>query len=204
MKIILLRSLLLLLIFGCARKKTSEPSRIEQEGETTIQMQRLVDILIADSHLHTDIGPKLTEIEIKESEERLGLRLPASYRFFLKNFGNSAYWIYHQNVNELETLSFLNEYPKNPRKTIELEEEGRQIEVASLLCLMTEDSNGGAWCWITSENNDSGEWPLVYYSLSDRKLHYKLENFVKWLEILTECKHEVIRELDKAEKLHLG
>jgi hypothetical protein len=174
------------------------------EVETKIQMQKLIDILLEDTHLHTDIGPKLKEAEIIESEKRLGMRLPTSYRYFLRNFGNSAYWIYNQSLNEVETLSFLKEYRKNLGKTIELVEEGRQIEVASLLCIMTEDSNGGAWCWITSENKDSGEWPLVYYSLSDKRLHYKLENFVMWMKTLTECKHEVIRELDKEEKLNLG
>jgi hypothetical protein len=97
----------------------------------------------------------------------------------------------------------LKEYRKELGNTIELVGE-KEIEVNTLLSLMTEDSNGGAWVWLTSENSESGEWPLAYYSLSDKKLHYKVKNFTEWLRLLTKCKSEVIRELDVDDKLGLG
>ncbi len=80
----------------------------------------------------------------------------------------------------------------------------KQIKVDSLLCLMTEDSNGGAWCWLTSEGKDDGEWALAYYSLHDRKLYYKVKDFTEWLRLLVMSKGEVIRELDNENKLGLG
>ena len=69
---------------------------------------------------------------------------------------------------------------------------------------MTEDSNGGAWCWITTENNENGEWSLAYFNIDDKKFYYKVSNFIEWLEIATTCKEEVIRELDVEEILRLG
>ena len=80
----------------------------------------------------------------------------------------------------------------------------KEILANTLLCLMTEDSNGGAWFWLTSEASKNGEWPLAYYSLSDKKLHYKVKNFTEWLKILTKNENEVIRGLDVDEKLGLG
>ena len=85
-----------------------------------------------------------------------------------------------------------------------IELDKREIKVDSLLCLMSEDSNGGAWCWLTSEETKDGEWPLAYYSLSDKKLHYKVQNFAQRLKILINSKGEVIRELDLDYKLGLG
>jgi hypothetical protein len=43
------------------------------------------------------------------------------------------------------------------------------IKVASLVCLMSEDANVGAWCWLTSEKTTNGEWPLAYYL--NKELH---------------------------------
>ena len=73
-----------------------------------------------------------------------------------------------------------------------------------MLCLMTEDSNGGAWCWITTEDKENGEWSLAYYNINDEKFYYKVSSFIEWLEIATTCKEEVIRELDVEEILGLG
>ncbi|TXD49838.1 hypothetical protein [Polaribacter sp. IC073] len=66
---------------------------------------------------------------------------------------------------------------------------------------MTEDSNGGAWCWLISEEKKDNEWALAYYI--DQKLHYKVENFTEWLNILAKDGYEVIRELDTEEELGL-
>ena len=66
---------------------------------------------------------------------------------------------------------------------------------------MTEDSNGGAWCWLTSEKKEN-EWALAYYI--NQKLHFKVENFTEWLNLLTKNGYEVIRELDTEDELGLG
>ena len=69
---------------------------------------------------------------------------------------------------------------------------------------MTQDSNGGAWCWITTEDNENGEWSLDYFNIGDEKFYYKVLNFIECLEIATTCKEEVIRELDVEEILGFG
>ncbi|ALM09090.1 hypothetical protein SB49_12645 [Sediminicola sp. YIK13] len=191
--------LVLLLFISCGLKN----EKSEQISTTEDQMKELIAILSSDSKPHKEIGPKLSDSEIQEVENALELELPPSYKIFLKEFGNGAYWLYMNAIDDVKQKNFLNKYRKDLGKTIHLVG-GKEYEVDSLLCLMTEDSNGGAWVWLTSENSESGEWPLAYYSLSDKKLHYKVDNFIEWLRLLTKGKYEVIRELDLDGKLGLG
>jgi hypothetical protein len=159
--------------------------------------------LLENFNEHKKVGKKLYEEEIKTIEQKLKLSLPISYKIFLKYFGDGGYWVFNQAIDNIQNYSWLKDYRKDLNYTIELVGE-KSLKVSSLLCLMTEDSNGGAWCWLTSEIKKDGEWPLAYYSFSDKRLHYKVENFIAWLKILTETKYEVIRELDIEEKLGLG
>ena len=151
---------------------------------------------------HEKVGSQLTNNEIESIEDKLNLTLPKSYKLFLKYFGDGAYWVFTQPINSIKNYSWITDYRENLNKKIELD--NNFIDVDNLLCLMTEDSNGGAWCWITSEKKKDNEWPLAYYSLSDNKLHFKVENFSEWLKILSETRDEVIRALDVDEKLNLG
>ncbi len=195
--------LITFLLGSCGQNNKNKILNSDQVSTMENQMEELIMILIVDSNQHQEIGPKLTDSEIQEVEKELGLSLPDSYKLFLKEFGNGAYWLYMTSIDDIKHFSYLKKYRKDLGNTIELVGE-KNIEVNSLLCLMTEDYNGGAWCWLTSENSDNGEWPLAYYSLSDKKLHYKVKNFSEWLRLLTKCKSEVIRELDVEDKLGLG
>ena len=158
--------------------------------------------LLENFDSHQEVGKKLNDEEIKIVEQSLGLDLPESYQIFLKYFGDGGNWIFFQAMDSIQNHSWLTDYRKDLGETIQLEE--KPINVDSLLCLMTEDSNGGAWCWLASEKVDDNEWPLAYYSIQDKKLHYRVENFTEWLKILVKTKDEVIFELDKEEKLGLG
>ncbi len=195
--------LMTFLIISCGTHTSKPTLDSKQDLTTEKEMEELIKILIIDSKQHQEIGSKLSDSEIHEVEKGLKLSLPYSYKLFLKQFGNGAYWLYMTSIDDIKHFSYLRKYRKELGNTIELVRE-KEIEVDSLLCLMTEDSNGGAWCWLTSENSDSGEWPLAYYSLSDKKLHYKVKNFTEWIRLLTKCKSEVIRELDIENKLGLG
>lgn len=172
------------------------------------EMDSLISILKSDSKFHKDVEKTITDTEISLTESELGLKLPSSYKHFLKEFGNGAYWLYHvdQPINginkEYGNIHWLGKY-RNLNATIESDGFGT-FETNKLLCLMTENSNGGAWVWITTENNADGEWPLAYYSIKDRKLYYKISNFVEWLKIATKSKEEVIRQLDIEYRLGLG
>ena len=158
--------------------------------------------LLEDFDVHQQVAKKMNNQEIQLIKKKLNLNLPNSYKIFLKYFGDGAYWIYFQTIDQIQNYSWLKDYRDNLGETLQLNKE--TIDVDSLLCLMSEDSNGGAWCWLTFQQNNDGEWPLAYYSISDKKLHYKVKNFTEWLKILTETKYEVIRELDIDEKLGLG
>lgn len=164
----------------------------------------IIKELLKDTDKHENIGPKLSEVEIKKIENEINLILPNSYRIFLREFGDGAYWVYGQAIDTISNKPFwLNSFRKDLGDVIKIEGT-KEINVETLLCLMTEDSNAGAWCWLTEEENLNGEWSLAYYSMSDKQLHYKVENLTEWLKILLESKYEVISELDVEHKLGLG
>ncbi|WP_299666772.1 SMI1/KNR4 family protein [uncultured Polaribacter sp.] len=150
---------------------------------------------------HYDVGKRINDEEIKSIEQKLEFSLPKSYKIFLKYFGDGGYWVFNQSIDSIQNYYWLKDYRQDLKDIIELDGE-KSIRVNSLLCLMAEDSNGGAWCWLTSEKDINEELPLVYYI--DNELHYKVKNFTEWLKVLTETKYEVIRDLDKEEKLGLG
>lgn len=156
--------------------------------------------LLENFHHHKEVGKRLNEDEIKAFEERLKLNLPESYKIFLKYFGDGGSWVFSQCIYSVQEYYYLHETSESLGETIELD--GEFIAVNSLLSLMTEDSNGGAWCWLTAENKK--EWSLAYYSMQDQKLHYRVDNFTEWLNLLTKDGYEVIRGLDLEEKLGLG
>lgn len=166
------------------------------------KISRLLITMLEEFQLHDDVQPTITETELTEIEKQINLTLPLSYKLFLKYFGDGGTWIYANSIDSIRNRSWLSDYRNELNEKIELDK--REIKVDSLLCLMSEDSNGGAWCWLTSEETKDGEWPLAYYSLSDKKLHYKVQNFAQWLKILINSKGEVIRELDLDYKLGLG
>ncbi|AIM61177.1 cell wall assembly protein Knr4 [Cellulophaga lytica] len=175
---------------------------INKSSHNKHKISRLLIKMLEEFQFHDDVQPTLTETEIIEIEKQINLTLPLSYKLFLKYFGDGGTWIYTNSIDSIRNRSWLSDYRNELNEKIELD--NKEIKVDSLLCLMSEDSNGGAWCWLTSEDTKDGEWPLAYYSLSDKKLHFKVENFAEWLKILTNSKGEVIRELDLDYQLGLG
>ncbi len=157
------------------------------------KVDSLIAILKEDIKLHRDIERCATDEEIKMAETDLGIKLPPSYTQFLKEFGNGAYWLYDadQPINGINRkygkIHWLGDYRKHLDDEIQSDGFGT-FKTRTLLCLMTENSNGGAWCWMTSESDENGEWPLAYYNISDRKLYYKVSDFIEWLDIATKCK----------------
>lgn len=191
------------------RFKNQKPDRETMSGKS--DLQTLIKQMQQDSVRHTKVGEKLSLAEIEQIEEKLGFIISPSYAVFLQKFGDGAYWLYEsQPIDSLRTpLWFAEAHPK-VASTLKMEN-GEQIATKDLLCLMTEDANGGSWCWITSEKDIDNEQPLIYYGfsseegpLADGGLFYKLPSFVHWLDILVKEQQEVIRALDKENKLILG
>jgi hypothetical protein len=184
-----------------ARKKQVKNIEIFKNSEDFLHpIANSIITLLENFNEHEEIGRKLNTQEIKKVEAKLGLKLPKSYKIFLKYFGDGGSWVFNQNIDTIKNYSWLKDYREDLSEVIQLE--NKIINVDSLLCLMTEDSNGGAWCWLTSEKHNNGEWQLAYYM--NNQLHYKVLNLTQWLKVLTETKYEVIRALDTEEKLGLG
>ncbi|MEE3999986.1 SMI1/KNR4 family protein [Tenacibaculum sp. FZY0031] len=165
------------------------------------QISKSIVRLLENYHYHENVGKTLTDEEIKVIEEKLNLKLPKSYKLFLKYFGDGGDWVFVQNIDSIQNGGFYKEYDYHNtlNESVYLGEE--KVMTESLLSLMSEDSNGGAWCWLTHEEKKGNEWSLAYYM--DGCLHYKVKSFTEWLEVAASDK-EVIREYDVEEKLGLG
>jgi hypothetical protein len=189
------------ILFTKCSKVIKKEKKLEPKNTSELNIRQLIEELKRDSSKHTKVGKVLTEQEVIELESKLGKKIPQSYRTFLKEFGNGAYWLYNNSMNDITYLYHLNTMGRLNMDSLEYED-GTKYPMNSLLCLMSDDSNGGAWVWLTTEKSPNGEWPLAYYSFG--RLYYKVENFTEWIRLLVSCKHEVIRELDKNHKLGLG
>ena len=162
----------------------------------------------------------LSDADITNLIQQSGFKLPPSYLVFLAEFGNGdmtnlgSYQIFNQDIDAPDNVwDFSRAKPDAPDPVPV--DGSSPVPKSSLFCLMTEDSNGGSWCWLTSEPDADGEYPLAYYfsgSIDDdydgenpvQQLFYRVPNFTAWLEMLVRDKQEVIRSLDADFRLHLG
>jgi len=166
------------------------------------KIESLIKQLKRDMSRHEGVGPPLTTQDVEEFEKRIDLHIPPSFGTFLTKFGDGAYWLYGcQPIDSSKNPFWLRDTRPNAPAQVPLEG-AESVEIDTLLCLMTEDSNGGAWCWLTSLRTADGEWPLAYFM--DGKLFYQVESFTRWLAILVRNQQEVIRVLDVEERLDLG
>lgn len=170
-----------------------------------VEMDSLIAILVEDMQDHKDVEAKQSFETINQYEQNTGKQLPASYKHFVNKFGNGCYWLYHvdQPINGIDQIHAIGKFRKHLGNELETDGFGT-FKKRDLLCLMSDSSNGGAWCWLTTEKGEYGEWPLAFYNIDDDKLYYKISGFVEWLRIATETKGEVIRALDKEDRLNLG
>ena len=184
---------------------------VETKADNQVSdIHSIISQLKIDSQKHTNVGPVLTPQEIQEIESRLGLKLSPSYRLFLQEFGDGAYWLYgRQPMDSIrKPVWFIDIHPQ--AQEVLSTDHGESVRTDKLLCLMSEDSNSGSWCWITSRPDAEGEFPLAYYGfaeegiLSEGGLFYELSGFKVWLNLLSINKDEVIRVLDRDGKLILG
>jgi len=175
-----------------------------KERSNATDIHSLIKQLKKDSIQHEQVEHPLTAQQIKAFEKETGFQAPPSFSVFLRLFGDGAYWLYGcQPVDSTSNPSWLGDLRHNAPSMMPVDG-GNPISKDSLFCLMTEDSNGGAWCWLTSERDADGECPLAYYGFVEKKLFYKVESFTRWLSLLVENREEVIRVLDTDDELCLG
>ena len=190
------------LLSSCKVYNDEKKKILKTNIHTNTELVNIVNAIKEDASKHLNIEEKLTDDEILSIEKKIGKSLPESYKHFLKTIGAGAELIYYQPIDDIRRYNYLNSFRKLSQE-IELVNE-KNVPVNSLLCLMSEDSNGGAWVWLTSEKKENNEWSLAYYSIQDQRLHFKVANFTEWLKVLYRSKGEVIRELDKDYILGMG
>jgi hypothetical protein len=174
------------------------------DNDMRTAFHELLAQLTKDPDRHQGVGDRLTECEILKLEEENSIKLPQSYKAFLQEFGDGAYWLYGcQAMDSVRRPFWLKDHHRQTPELVPLDGNG-SFPRDSLLCLMAEDSNGGSWCWLTSAPTANGEWPLAYYMPSEEMLYYKVGGFSDWLNILISRQSEVIRVLDEEDKLGLG
>lgn len=167
--------LMLASLISCGGKHVSS-NKTKNELNNMSKIDSLITILKADMELHIDVAKTVTDAQIKEAELKLGVQLPPSYKTFMKEFGNGANELYivDQPVNGVHEIHWFSEYRNFVSDTVHTDGFG-SFAANSLLCLMTEDSNGGAWCWITTEDNENGEWSLAYLILTTKNFTIKFQ-----------------------------
>lgn len=170
------------------------------------EVSELITQLKTRQTRHKEVGNTLTEAEIVEFEDQTHFRICSSYRVFLRNFGNGARCLYGaQEIDSYEPpLGSMKEYRYRAAVGPDLIQiDGEEpVPRESLFTLMTQDSNGGTWFWLTSRPDADDEYPLAY-RMGDT-LFCKVANFTEWLRILVMNESEVIRVLDKDDKCGLG
>ncbi|WP_299712809.1 SMI1/KNR4 family protein [uncultured Tenacibaculum sp.] len=190
------------LLSSCKVYNDEKKKTLKTNIHTNKELVNIVNAINEDTSKHLNVQEKLTDDEILSIEKKIGKSLPESYKYFLKNIGAGAELIYYQPIDDIRRYNYLNSFRKLSQE-IELVNE-KNVPLNSLLCLMSGDSNGGAWVWLTSEKKEDNEWSLAYYSIQDQRLYFKVANFTEWLKLLYRSKGEVIRELDKDYILGLG
>ncbi|SNR17598.1 SMI1/KNR4 family protein [Tenacibaculum jejuense] len=191
-----------ILLSSCRVSNNEKKKTSTTNTHTNNELTSIINAIKQDASKHLNIEKKLTDDEVSSIEKKIGKSLPETYKYFLKTIGAGAELIYYQPIDDIRRYSYLSSYRELNQK-IELVNE-KYVPSNSLLCLMSEDSNGGSWVWLTSEKKENNEWSLAYFDIKDQKLYFKVTNFTEWLKLLYSSKGEVIRELDKNHILGLG
>lgn len=171
-----------------------------------MDITELLRVFQADMRYHSVIEtwPPVTDVDLAVFESEVGFTWPTSFKRFIKELGSGIYKLYGcQDIDLTNRVLWLTTWHRTLPEQMEVEGSGT-VPSNSLHCLMPEDSNGGAWCWLPTLQRADGEIPLAYWEMDDDKLVYKVDTFTEWLEILITSRNEVIRALDVNERLSLG
>lgn len=146
--------------------------------------------------------PVATEADLQLTESAIGVRLPESYRTFVKEFSNGAYLYMIQEVSSVgqgnpQIAPIQGVAPRTPEEvgeTLIPYRDGGAVHPQHLIPFSL-DGNGNAWCFVTdSESKD--DIPVAYMDYNGGKLYAKLASFEEWLSILiTGEPDEVIRKV---------
>lgn len=174
-------------------------NEIESLNDVDIQLTKSIVSLI-DNNMNCNVIPqKINDAKFLMKEKDLKLLLPNSFKIFI-TYTASLTQFYNEFLIEISDLKLLS---KDLVESIYVDNK-TLINSVNLLPFTYEDSNGGYWCFLISQNSKNNEYPVIYYSGITNKLHYQLNSFTEWLSNLTQEKQEVIRTLDNKNILNLG
>ena len=132
--------------------------------------------------------PLATERDLEQTEAALGRALPPSFRRFLRGFSNGAYLFEIQEVSAVgagnpQIGAIQDALPHvisaSPDTEVRLDS-GGAVLISSLVPFSL-DHNGNCWCFLTSQEEPDGEYPVAYYDDEHEKLYGKLSGFEAWL-----------------------
>lgn len=176
----------------------------------------VIKTIQADSACH-ELYDAADEHEIGMTENALKVKLPESFRCFLKNVSNGAYLYMTQEVSAvgrgnqqiapIQTLDVKKLiYKDDVEEWVPIRGGGR-VRLHQLIPFSL-DSNGNAWCFIAEDSIRGNEYRVAYLDCHNPKLYGLMGHFTAWLQTLMEGKMEVIRYIYDddviVEELELG
>ncbi len=180
------------------KKAKQQIDSIKQASMIEDTMMDLVIELTDDHSKHKNIGPKLSDIQIKNAENKLSFELPDSYKLFLKYFGDGAELVYQTSISDVKNFTPLISKYKDIDSEIELDE--ITINTGALVSLTQNNKQDGDWYWITNEANKDGELPLIYYNPKNKTFSNLIDNFPEWLSILVKSKGNLTNDFNTPKK----
>lgn len=164
-----------------------------------MSIESLIEQLHAEGEHET--SPPASPDDVATTETAIGHPLPASYKGFVRGFGNGAFLFLVQEVSAvgdgnrrfvaIQNIDRIGEGA--PDEVIPFRE-GGETRYRSLIPFGL-DSNGNEWCFIVEPGRSGNEYEVAYLDTAGRKLYARLDGFTEWLSLLVREQDELIRTL---------
>jgi hypothetical protein len=147
-----------------------------------------------------DIYGCAADEDVRRTEEAIGVRLPDSYRRFVREFSNGAYLYRVQEVapvGDVDHLVPIHRFQRigagDPNELLTYRNGGETVRHGDTV-VFGGDSNGNEWCFVTTRPSTVAEYEISYLDTGSRKLYAPMRSFAQWVEWLIEHpEDEVIR-----------
>jgi hypothetical protein len=150
------------------------------------------------NHKYPTISKKgfATDAMIKNTEVRIGHKLPESYKTFLKNFSNGMSFWNSEYIYSSEELGF--ESLKYPLfKYVKIIGTDKCVSMSNLICFTIGEainSSNSCWAFICDGEYPNNEYKVGYITQSKGNIVEVLDNFEEWIAIL--WKNHDIKEIN--------
>ncbi|CAL2061497.1 SMI1/KNR4 family protein [Tenacibaculum sp. 190524A05c] len=175
------------------KKAKEQIDSIKQSSKIEDSMMELIISLADDHSKHKNVGAKLSDEEISQTEEKLNKQLPESYKLFLKYFGDGADLVYNTPIYNSKKVDFLSNQFDDIKEELQLD--SITFQSKNLLSFTKKNNDNGAWYWVTDTTDNKGEWSLVYYDYDDKTIKHMVKTLPEWMTLLVSSKNTVVSKL---------